>query len=106
MILCGAEYAGQQTRGELEQQLREAQHGKGQWDKKRDHKIVLEVPSNIEELTQEDRCKWLKKMYKKMAMKWHPDKARGSKKRAERKMRECAEAKEQLVERWRCKRIR
>lgn len=86
-------------------------HDKEQWedpekgDQMKFHK-VLELPSNIGELDHQARCTWLKKMYKKMAMKWHPDKARGSKKRAERKMRESAEAKEALVKRWRCKGIR
>jgi len=105
-LRTAVEHASQHARGDLEQQLRQAQQGKDQWEKRRDHKIVLDVPSNIGELTQADRCMWLKKMYKKMAMRWHPDKARGSNKRAERKMRECAEAKETLVKRWGCKGIR
>lgn len=44
----------------------------------RDHKRVLELPANIEEIDQERKCSWLKKQYKKLARKWHPDKAKGN----------------------------
>jgi DnaJ-class molecular chaperone len=35
---------------------------------------VLELPVNIHEVSKESQCKHLKKSYKKLAMKWHPDK--------------------------------
>ena len=40
------------------------------WHEGRDHKKVLELPSNIEEIDKERRCDWLKKQYKKLAKKW------------------------------------
>ena len=63
---------------------------------------VLELPSNLEQLAPEKRCVWLKRQHKKLARKWHPDKARGNKERAARKMREVSEAKEALVKRMSC----
>jgi DnaJ-class molecular chaperone len=41
-----------------------------------------------------------------MARRWHPDKAKGDKKRASRKMNEITEAKEHLKEAFKCKRVR
>ena len=41
--------------------------------------------------------------YKKLARKWHPDKAKGSKVRAGRKMNDIAEAKEVLDKQLGCK---
>jgi len=40
--------------------------------------------------------------FRKLARVWHPDRYKGVKARAERKMRECAEAKEVLVRQLRC----
>ena len=55
---------------------------------------------------QDKQCDWLKKQYKKLAKKWHPDKYKGNKERAGRKMNEIAEAKEILTKRIGCKNIR
>ena len=76
--------------------------GVKQWETQRDHAAVLELPSNLEQLAPEKRCVWLKRQHKKLARKWHPDKARGNKERAARKMREVSEAKEALVKRMSC----
>ena len=59
-----------------------------QWEKRRDHARVLDLPANVLDLRKESKCKWLKKQHKKLARLWHPDKARGDRLRAERKMRE------------------
>ena len=69
----------------------------------RDHKAVLELPANLAEIPKEKQCDWLKKQYKKLARKWHPDKAKGSKVRAARKMNDVAEAKEVLDTQLGCK---
>ena len=42
------------------------------------------------------------RQYRKLARKWHPDRYKGLKVRAERKMRECSEAKEVLVKQMGC----
>ena len=45
---------------------------------RRDHKKVLDLPANINELNQKSKCKWVKKQHKAMVKKWHPDKAKGT----------------------------
>ena len=68
----------------------------------RDHRAVLELPTNLDDLKPEDQCGWVTRQYRKLAKMWHPDRYKGAKARAERKMRECAEAKEVLVKQLRC----
>ena len=65
-------------------------------EKKGPRARVLDLPANVLDLRKESKCKWLKKQHKKLARLWHPDKARGDRLRAERKMREVSEAKELL----------
>jgi DnaJ family protein C protein 3 len=47
----------------------------------RDHNAVLELPANLGELPKDKQCDWIKKQYKKLARKWHPDKYKGKKER-------------------------
>ena len=75
----------------------------------RDHRAVLELPANLGDLPREDQCSWVSKQYRKLAKRWHPDRYKGGgkradmdKARAERKMRECAEAKEVLAKQLQC----
>jgi hypothetical protein len=68
----------------------------------RDHRSVLELPANLDELPKDDQCGWVSKQYRKLAKQWHPDRYKGVKARAERKMRECAEAKEVLIKQMGC----
>ena len=35
----------------------------------RDHKAVLELPANLDEIPKEKQCDWIKKQYKKLAKK-------------------------------------
>ena len=63
---------------------------------------MLELPANLEQLKREDQCGWVTRQYRKLARKWHPDRYKGLKVRAERKMRECSEAKEVLVKQMGC----
>lgn len=51
---------------------------------------VLELPVNMHQIAHDKQCTWVKKQHKVLARKWHPDKARGNKLRAVRKMREVA----------------
>eukprot|EP00746_Dinoflagellata_sp_MGD_P167122 gnl/MRDRNA2_/MRDRNA2_97497_c0_seq1.p1 gnl/MRDRNA2_/MRDRNA2_97497_c0~~gnl/MRDRNA2_/MRDRNA2_97497_c0_seq1.p1 ORF type:complete len:713 (-),score=175.32 gnl/MRDRNA2_/MRDRNA2_97497_c0_seq1:92-2128(-) len=67
---------------------------------------MLGLPENIEELDQEERCKRLKKSFRAMSLRWHPDKAIGGKKRAQRKSSELSEAKTWLEVKFGCKRNR
>jgi len=74
----------------------------GNGENGRDHKKVLQLPANLLEISQEKQCDWLKRQHKKMARKWHPDKYKGNKKRAARKMNEASEAKEVLSKQLGC----
>ena len=73
---------------------------------RRDHLVVLGLPVNLREVNRKSQCKHLKNASRKMALKWHPDKAKGDKKRAARKLNEIMEAKEHLKKEFGCKRIR
>jgi DnaJ homolog subfamily C member 3 len=81
----------------------EAQHSLRLWNERRDHNTVLELPANLDQLSQEKKCSWIKKQHHKLARKWHPDKYKGNRERGSRKMREVSEAKKDLLERHRCK---
>ena len=96
-----------ERRNELHSKLHEAQNKQRMHsEERRDHAKVLELPVNIHEVNLKSKCSWLKKQHKKLAKKWHPDKHRGDKRRAARKMDEISAAKEALVKQWRCKGIR
>jgi len=69
----------------------------------RPNKELLELPDNVDELDQEAKCKWLKTGFRKMSLRWHPDKAKGGKARAQRKSAELGEAKGLLELQWGCK---
>lgn len=87
---------------ELNQRLHEAMHAKRQWSEHRNHREVLELPVNLHQLPREKQCNYVKKAHKALARKWHPDKAKGNKERASRKMNEVSEAKEKLVAELQC----
>ena len=87
---------------DLRRRLMDCRRLEDQWEKRRDHARVLDLPANVLDLRKESKCKWLKKQHKKLARLWHPDKARGDRLRAERKMREVSEAKEALVSAYGC----
>ena len=89
-------------KSDLQSDLQNWSSGEDQWEKRRDHARVLDLPANVNDLRKESKCKWLKKQHKKLARLWHPDKARGDRLRAERKMREVSEAKEALVQAYGC----
>ena len=95
---------------EINEILYEAENKKREWDSEHGgdqrHIIALDLPPNLNELPHDNQCRWLKKQYRKMSLKWHPDKAKGSKKRAERKMRDVADAKEFMVKLLGCRAIR
>ena len=70
----------------------------------RDHAKMLDLPENLGELDKERRCEFVKKAYKKAALRWHPDKAQSAagKVRAARKMNEMTEARDHVSERLGC----
>lgn len=87
---------------DLRRRLHDCRRLEDQWEKRRDHGRVLDLPANVDQLRKESKCKWLKKQHKKLARRWHPDKARGDPKRAARKMGEVSEAKEALSKAYGC----
>jgi len=91
---------------EMTRKWRRAQQQEKAWEERRDHLKVLDMPSNIDRLSTENKCNWLKKQHRKMVTKWHPDKAKSEKRgRAERKFNEVAEANKVLKARWDCKTV-
>jgi hypothetical protein len=87
----------------LKQRLNQCKQLEDQWDKRRDHAKVLELPANLGSLAKDRQCTWLKKQHKKLARKWHPDKANGAdKQRAARKMSEVSDAKQALMAQFAC----
>ena len=68
----------------------------------RDHAKILQLPIDLEERSKELKCAWLRKQFKGLVKKYHPDKYKGNRKRAERKFREVKEAKEILSNAWGC----
>ena len=68
----------------------------------RDHAKILQLPIDLEERSKEIKCAWLKKQFKALVRKYHPDKYKGNKKRAARKFKEVKEAKEIISEAWQC----
>lgn len=94
---------GGERRQALEAKLREAQFAQRNWNNQRDHRLVLKLPINLRELSADEQCTWVKRQYKMLAKKWHPDKAKGDKDRAVRKMRETSDAKEHLSKELGCR---
>jgi len=105
---------------EYEQKLEEAKHAQNEWNKSeeqvdhkrnkmghfyvnRPNKEILDLPDNIDELDPDQKCSRLKTAFRKMSLRWHPDKAKGGKRRAQRKSSELSEAKGLLELQWRCK---
>lgn len=68
----------------------------------RDHAKILQLPIDLEERSTEIKCAWLRKQFKLLVKKFHPDKYKGNKKRAARKFKEVKEAKEILSKSWGC----
>jgi tetratricopeptide (TPR) repeat protein len=68
----------------------------------RDHTKILQLPIDLEERSQDIKCAWLRKQFKMLVKKFHPDKYKGNKKRAARKFKEIKEAKEILSKSWSC----
>ena len=106
---------------ELNQKLQQAMHQKKLWNggemdyrynpdngfpegrpPERDHAKILELPIDLEQRSKEVRCAWLKKQFKALVRRHHPDKTKGNKKRAARKFKEVKEAKEIISKQWQC----
>lgn len=106
---------------ELEHRLRSTMHQQGLWNggqkdgrynentgfpdgrpPQRDHAKILQLPIDLEERGKDIKCAWLKKQFKTLVRKYHPDKYKGNKKRAGRKFKEVKEAKEIISKGWGC----
>ena len=68
----------------------------------RDHAKILQLPIDLEHREKDVKCAWLKKQFKTLVKKFHPDKYKGNKKRANRKFKEVKEAKEIISSQWQC----
>ena len=66
----------------------------------RDHAKILELPIDLEQRGKDIKCAWLKKQFKTLVRKYHPDKYKGNKKRAARKFKEVKDAKEIISKAW------
>jgi tetratricopeptide (TPR) repeat protein len=75
-----------------------------QYENNRDYAKILGVPPNLNELDNDRQCEFIKKSFKKLALKWHPDKHETSagKTRAARKLNDAAEARDALNDRANC----
>jgi len=106
---------------ELEHKLRSTMHQQDLWNggqkdhqynehtgypdgrpPQRDHAKILQLPVDLEERGKDIKCAWLKKQFKTLARKYHPDKYHGNKKRGGRKFKEVKEAKEIISKAWGC----
>jgi hypothetical protein len=68
----------------------------------RDHAKILQLPIDLEERSKDIKCAWLRKQFKALVRKYHPDKYKGNKKRAARKFAEVKDAKEIISDTWDC----
>lgn len=68
----------------------------------RDHAKILELPIDLEQRSKEIKCAWLKKQFKMLVKRFHPDKYKGNKNRAARKFAEVKDAKEIISKAWNC----
>jgi len=88
---------------EIRQKAVEAERERKSFDNNRDHGKMLDLPENLGELPKDRRCDFIKKAYKKAALKWHPDKAiEAGKTRAARKMNEMTEARDSVNLKFGC----
>ena len=71
--------------------------------RKRSHQHQpLQLPEHLPAHSKEIKCSWLKKQFKALVRKYHPDKYQGKKDRANRKFKEVTDAKEALGKEWEC----
>ena len=115
------ELSNEEETHRLRMRLKEVMHEKKKWDggekdhwhnehtgfpngkpMERDHIKILGLPINLEEHNKEIKCSWLKKKFKELVRKYHPDKYKGNKMRAARKFKEVTDSKGFLSESWQC----
>ena len=77
-----------------------------EWQKNPDRIKILGLPANFDQLNQKSKCAWLKKSYKKMVLKWHPDKNKGNPERGRRKFEEVQVAKKAMAQQLGCRQRR
>lgn len=97
-----------QEKRELNHKLQQTMRQQGLWNGRddrppqRDHAKILQLPIDLDQRSKEIKCAWLKKQFKTLVRKYHPDKYKGNKKRAARKFKEVKEAKEIISKIWQC----
>lgn len=88
---------------EAQEKQRNAEWRAKEWEKNPDREKILGLPANFGQLNQKSQCAWLKKSYKKMVLKWHPDKNKGNPERGRRKFEEVQVAKKAMAQQLGCK---
>jgi hypothetical protein len=88
---------------EAQEKQRNAEWRAKEWEKNPDREKILGLPANFGQLNQKSQCAWLKKSYKKMVLKWHPDKNKGNPERGRRKFEEVQTAKAAMAQQLGCK---
>jgi len=68
----------------------------------RDHEKILQLPIDLAERGKDVKCGWLKKQFKVLVRKFHPDRYKGNKRRAARKFKEVTDSKGYLSGEWGC----
>lgn len=110
-----------QEKRELNQKLQQTMHQQKLWNggekdmrfnentgfpdgrpPQRDHAKILQLPIDLDQRSKDIKCAWLKKQFKTLVRKYHPDKYKGNKKRAARKFKEVKEAKEIISKQLQC----
>ena len=101
---AGQSSSSRSLKENLESFVRETHNLVRQYEHNRDYVQILGAPPNLNELTKERQCDFIKKSFKKLALKWHPDKHEtdARKKRAARKLNDAAEARDELNDRANC----
>ena len=91
---------------EAQEKQRNAEWREKEWQKNPDRIKILGLPANFDQLNQKSKCAWLKKSYKKMVLKWHPDKNKGNPERGRRKFEEVQVAKKAMAQQLGCRQRR
>ena len=101
---AGQSSSSRSLKENLESLVRETHNLVRQYQHNRDYAKILGVPPNLNELPKERQCDFIKKSFKKLALKWHPDKheTNARKTRAARKLNDAAEARDELNDRANC----
>jgi tetratricopeptide (TPR) repeat protein len=95
--------SGSDTQKDARQKQENAHWKAQEWEKNPNRIKILGLPINFDQIPKKSQCAWLRKSFKKMVLKWHPDKNKGNPKRAARKFDEVTAAKKVLAQQLGCR---